>query len=346
MPPKYSVVIPTMNRATKLCRALDSVLNQPLDGELEVIVVDNCSEDETQQVLTNPRYAQVRVIRQPMRVPRVQNFMTAFRAATGNYVAILYDDEEMLADNLLRKGKILDEHPNVIAVTSSVTKRDFQGNFSPGVLMRPGFTIENRAEYLRNTFEKTTGGLPPFLMRRSAVEQLQLEPRDEPLDDNAYILRLSALGAIATLPVGLVTDTASDAEMVRNGLLERFELPHSPGQFVSLPGIWFYWCQFRFRVEHLLSSSDLSPWQIRSLHHCAQTVFRQGVWKAAYFRLLIARRPGPALRLLAQAAAFDLRLLIPPVWFFLKWKLNDTTAPMPVGSTQEKGTPILLGENS
>jgi glycosyltransferase involved in cell wall biosynthesis len=196
-----------MNRAEKLCRALDSVLRQPLDGELEIVVVDNCSEDNTQQVLNQPRYEQVRVICQPTRVTRIQNFTTALRSATGDYVAILYDDEEMLADNLLRKGKILDQHPEVIAVTSSVTKRDFEGNLSPGVLMRPSFTIETRYEYLHNTFQKTTGGLPPFLMRRAAVAHLQIEPRDEPLDDNAFILRLSTLGSIATLPKGLVTDT-------------------------------------------------------------------------------------------------------------------------------------------
>jgi glycosyltransferase involved in cell wall biosynthesis len=332
MAPKYSVVIPTMNRAARLCRALDSVLRQPLDGELEVVVVDNHSEDDTLQVLSQPRYAQVRVIQQPTRVPRIQNFTTAFHSATGDYVAILYDDEEMLADNLLRKGKILDEHPEVIAVTSSVTKRDFEGNLSPGVLMRPGFTIETRYEYLRNTFEKTTGGLPPFLMRRSAVNRVQLEPRDEPLDDNAFILRLSELGSIATLPEGFVTDTITDAEMIRNGLLEPFSHP-SLGKPVPLPGVWFYWCQYRFRVEHLITATDLSQQQIRSLHRIAQSIFRQGIWKAMYHRLMIARQPGPALRLLLQASAFNGRVLIPPVWFFLRWKLTDTAAPIPTETT-------------
>lgn len=319
-----------MNRSAKLRRALDSVLRQPLDGELEIVVVDNCSDDDTQQVLADPRYSSVRVIRQATRVPRIQNFMTAFQSATGDYVSILYDDEEMLADNLLRKGKVLDEHPEVVAVTSSVTKRDFDGTLSPGVLMRPGFTIENRTEYLRNTFPKTTGGLPPFLIRRTAVEQLKIESRDEPLDDNAYVLRLSQLGSIATMPEGFITDTVSDAEMIRNGLLEAFDDARSPGKRVPLPGIWFYWCQFRFRVEHILSSPDLSHQQLRHLHRLAYRNFRQGIWKAAYHRLLVAKRPGPALRLLARAGAFDLRLLIPPVWFFLRWKLSDTSAPVPV----------------
>lgn len=337
MAPKYSVVIPTLNRSQKLRRALDSVLNQPVDGELEIVVVDNCSDDDTQQVLAEPRYSQVRVIRQPGRVPQIPNFMTALRAATGDYVSIMYDDEEMLGENLLRKGKVLDEHPEVVAVTSSVTKRSPKGELSPGVVMRSGFTIENRFEYLKNTFQKTTGGLPPFLMRRSAVEQLELEPRDEPLDDNAYVLRLSALGAIATMPEGFITDTDSDpdmlrnsgAEMIRNGILEAFEVPHLPEKLVPLPGIWFYWCQFRFRAEHLITATDLTNQQIRTLYRLARINYRQGVWKAAYHRLVLSKKLGPALSLLARAGAMDLYLLIPPVWFFIRWKLTDTSAPIP-----------------
>jgi glycosyltransferase involved in cell wall biosynthesis len=345
MSPKYSVVIPTMNRSAKLCRAIDSVLQQQVDSKIEIVVIDNYSEDDTQQVLADPRYAEVRVIRQPYRVPRIQNFMTAFQAATGDYVSILYDDEEMLADNLRCKGKILDEHPDVVGVTSSVTKRDAEGNLSPGMLMRPGFTIENRAEYLRNAYQITTGGLPPFLMRQWAVERLKLEERDEPLDDNAYILRLSALGSIATIPDGLVTDTASDAEMVRNGLLELFDLPHSPGVRISLPGFWFYWCQLRFRLEHLIKSPDLSQRQLRSLRRSADDVFRQGIWKAVYFRWVIVKNPGLALRLLSRAVAFTPLVLIPPVGFFLQWKFGNKSAPMPMTPGSEQATTLTPTSN-
>lgn len=338
MAPKYSVVIPTLNRSQKLRRALDSVLNQPVNGELEIVVVDNCSDDDTQQVLAEPRYATVRVIRQPERVPQFLNLMTAFRAATGDYVCMLYDDEEMLGENLLRKGRVLDEHPEVVAVTSSVTERDSEGNLNPGVVLRPQFTIENRFEYLKNTFRTRTGGLPPFLMRRSAVERIELEPRDAPLMDNAYVLRLAAFGAIATLPEGFVTDTASDteiicsgeAEMIRNGLLEPFEVSQQPKRILSLPGIWFYWCQFRYKLDHLILIKDsLTNRQIRTLYRLARISYRQGVWKAAYHRLALTKKLAPALYLLAKAGALDPYLLIPPVWFFLRWKLTDTAAPIP-----------------
>lgn len=327
---KYSVVIPTLNRSKSLRRTLDSVLAQPLDGELEIVVVDNASEDDTQALLATPPYNRVRVLTQPHRVPRIQNFMTALQAATGQYVAILYDDEEMLADNLRRKGQVLDAHPEVIAVTSAVVRRDAQGNGEPGAVVRPTFTIEDRATYLPNTFNKAPGGLPQVLMRRKAIDHLAIDPRDEPLDDNAFVLRLSTLGSIATLPECLVTETVTDAEMVRTGLLERFAVPGRDQPPVSLPAMWFGWSHYRMRADHVLQSPDLSLRQVWALHRTAKTVFRRDVWKAAYWRFKVAQHPGPAVMFLIKAAAFDISLIVPPLLFFLRWKASQGKAPLAI----------------
>ncbi|WP_017296759.1 glycosyltransferase family 2 protein [Nodosilinea nodulosa] len=328
MLPKYSVVIPTLNRSGKLRKAIDSVLSQSVDGELEIVVIDNCSDDDTQAVLAEPGYAAVRVVRQPMRVPRIQNFMTALRSATGDYVSILFDDEEMMPGNLLIKGQVMDEHPEVIAVTSSIVKREADGRVSIGSVSRSAFTIEARGEYLRNMFVTWPGGLPQVLMRRSTLDHLELEARDEPLDADAFVMKLSTLGAIATLPDGLVTETVTDSEMVRNGLLERVEVTGEPGNFVSLPTIWFGWSHYRMRIEHLLQSNDLSNQQIRSLRRAAYRVFRKDVWKAAYCRWQVTRRMQNAIALLLRAAAFDPGLLIPPVDLFLVRKPNAKPGPM------------------
>ena len=56
-----SVIIPTYNRASTLPRAIKSVLNQDYEN-LELIVVDDASTDETAEVLSRIDDPRMRVI--------------------------------------------------------------------------------------------------------------------------------------------------------------------------------------------------------------------------------------------------------------------------------------------
>jgi hypothetical protein len=58
---RFSVIVPAYNEAAYLARALDSLLHQDYDGEYEVIVVDN-SSDDTAAIAA--RYG-VRVVTEP-----------------------------------------------------------------------------------------------------------------------------------------------------------------------------------------------------------------------------------------------------------------------------------------
>ena len=98
MRPAVTVVIPTYNRAALLPRALGSVLEQTAADRCEIIVVDDGSTDATAAVLA--RYgARIRVIRQPNRgLGGARN--TGIRAAAGEFIAFLDDDDLWVPDKL------------------------------------------------------------------------------------------------------------------------------------------------------------------------------------------------------------------------------------------------------
>jgi GT2 family glycosyltransferase len=104
---KISVVIPTFNRAVYLPVALDSVFAQQVE-EMEVIVVDDASTDETTSVLA--RYgSRIRTIRRRAHsncLSRVLN--DGVSAARGEYVAFLDSDDMWLPDKLARQLPLLD----------------------------------------------------------------------------------------------------------------------------------------------------------------------------------------------------------------------------------------------
>jgi glycosyltransferase involved in cell wall biosynthesis len=98
--PSFSVVIPTYNRAKLLPKTLDTVLAQTYPPK-EIIVVDNCSTDDTEAVLA-PLIAagKVRYIRHDKNYERARSRNTGMEAATGDYVTFLDSDDLMYRTNL------------------------------------------------------------------------------------------------------------------------------------------------------------------------------------------------------------------------------------------------------
>jgi glycosyltransferase involved in cell wall biosynthesis len=62
---KTTVIVPTYNRAALLARALESLLRQRHDADLDILVIDDGSEDATSAVLADlsRKHAEIRVVR-------------------------------------------------------------------------------------------------------------------------------------------------------------------------------------------------------------------------------------------------------------------------------------------
>lgn len=124
--PQVSVLVPTYNRRRLLLETLTSILNQSYT-DLEVIVVDNCSTDDTTAAvaaITDPRLIYVR---NEVNVGPVNNHNRALRLAKGKYLCIFSDDDVMLEHNLARKVEVLEQNPSVGLVHSDMNTIDGEG---------------------------------------------------------------------------------------------------------------------------------------------------------------------------------------------------------------------------
>ena len=99
---KISVVVPTRNRSALLAVTLRSVLRQR-NVDLEVIVVDEASTDDTPAVLAAMGDRRVRVIRHdvPLGVASARNHGAT--EALGEWVTFLDDDDLWAPDKLVRQ---------------------------------------------------------------------------------------------------------------------------------------------------------------------------------------------------------------------------------------------------
>jgi glycosyltransferase involved in cell wall biosynthesis len=98
--PSFSVVIPTYNRAKLIGKTLESVFAQRYPAR-EIVIVDNCSTDDTEAVLRPLIEAgKVRFIKHDRNYERARSRNTGMENATSDYVTFLDSDDLMYPDNL------------------------------------------------------------------------------------------------------------------------------------------------------------------------------------------------------------------------------------------------------
>lgn len=96
----FSIIIPTFNRSKFLKLALKSVLRQK-GVSFEVIVGDNCSTDNTKDVVKGFRNSRIIYFKNKKNLGYVQNAHLCYGKASGNYIVNLSDDDFILYDNTL-----------------------------------------------------------------------------------------------------------------------------------------------------------------------------------------------------------------------------------------------------
>jgi glycosyltransferase involved in cell wall biosynthesis len=95
MPIKYSIVIPTRNRDMYVPYAIKSVLKSTRT-DIELIVSDNFSTDNTARILSDFSDPRLRVVRPDAELPMAGHYEFAISKATGEWITILGDDDAVM----------------------------------------------------------------------------------------------------------------------------------------------------------------------------------------------------------------------------------------------------------
>ena len=108
-----SVVIPTHNRAVQVARAIASVQCQTYPN-LEIVVVDDCSTDNTRTVVEGYGDQRIRYVRHDQRRGASAARNTGIRLATGEFIAFLDDDDEWKPEKTMRQLALFDRYDVVL----------------------------------------------------------------------------------------------------------------------------------------------------------------------------------------------------------------------------------------
>ena len=96
-----SILIPTYNRELFIGEAIESAINQKYKN-LEIIIVDNCSKDNTNEIINNYLKLDNRIIyyKNNENIGPVLNWNKCIDLASGEYVKILWSDD-LIDDNFI-----------------------------------------------------------------------------------------------------------------------------------------------------------------------------------------------------------------------------------------------------
>jgi len=207
--PQVSVILPTRNRAPMLERAVHSVLAQTV-ADLELIVVDDGSSDDTEAVLStidDPRVSYVK-LEQHRGAAVARN--TGLRRSEGEFVAFQDSDDEWLPQKLeLQLALLKRAGPELGAVGGRYAVE--AGSMS-GQISAP--RLENGAGYEEELLEGPCCITPVWLIRRPLVFALGLFDERMPcLEDWDLMLRLSKLTRMQAVPENVLIKRGDGASL-------------------------------------------------------------------------------------------------------------------------------------
>lgn len=173
MKPLVSVCIPAYNSAGYIMDTVNSILNQTYRN-LELVVVDDCSTDDTYEVLCAIQDERLKLYRNEHNLGMSGNWNRCLKLCSGEYVKLICADD-LLAENALElEVSALEEHSTAVIAESDTKLVDLDGD-GKGFYKRYGKKglVDGRKICRRGFFNKDYFGAPQAnTFRRSVAEKI------------------------------------------------------------------------------------------------------------------------------------------------------------------------------
>ena len=171
---KVSIIMPLYNAEKYVLQTIESMQNQTFQ-DFELIIVDDCSNDRSIDIVENIDDSKIRLYKNKNNRGIAYTRNRALSLATGEYIAIMDDDDISPGYRLMDSVCFLDNHPDVDIFAGNTCIIDEFGNdigmFSP---------VIRNSDYLKSTliFQNVFGNSSAML-RRKFIEKNNIHYEDD-----------------------------------------------------------------------------------------------------------------------------------------------------------------------
>jgi len=151
---KVSVLMITYNHEKFVAQAIDSILMQKVDFDYEVVIGEDCSTDNTREIVIDYKRKfpdRIRLLLHQNNLGGRKNFAQALKTCRGEYIAMLEGDDYWTSPHKLQKQvDFLDSHPECAICFHSVRELYEDGSRTSWIFLPPGkkeiYTLEDLLE--------------------------------------------------------------------------------------------------------------------------------------------------------------------------------------------------------
>ena len=146
--PLVTITIPTYNQEKYIGRAIESCLKQDYPN-LEIIVSDDCSTDQTFAIATSFRNDKVKAFRTPQNIGRVKNYRHAlYNLAEGEWVVNLDGDDQYSDPTFVSEAvKQLEKHSTCVMYVAGASSLDE----ATGIVTHSPINLKDKLTVLKGT---------------------------------------------------------------------------------------------------------------------------------------------------------------------------------------------------
>lgn len=174
MKPLVSVCIPAYNNAEYIMDTINSILKQTYEN-LELVIVDDNSTDDTYEVLKRIRDERVKVYHNEKNLGMSGNWNRCLSLCTGEYMKLVGADDMLAETSLEKEVQALMDNPSAVLAESDTKLVDLNGK-GKGFYKRYGRTglVDGKKICRRGFFNKDYFGAPQAnTFRRSVLEKVK-----------------------------------------------------------------------------------------------------------------------------------------------------------------------------
>lgn len=215
-----------------LAELLDSIADQGLPDDIEIVVSDDASPDDTIAIAESYRskLRHYTFIAQPTNLGSDRNFLAVVAAATGDFIWLMGDDDRIEPGGARIVLDALKRWPNAVGLTVGVTDYDKDMRNPVGVRKMPPEQLLTGAEAVFTTLGELLGYMSVLVVRRDLWQAHANDPAVL-ANDNYYIhvliagLVMGQAGQWGVIPAPCVGfRTGNDQLKTRYGWIERLRI--------------------------------------------------------------------------------------------------------------------------